>query len=144
VENTVREVKIQYVRKLKRIKISGPKDAEPLILKAMPDNSREHFVALYLDSAHDVIGWRVVSTGSVNSTQVHPREIYQPALMIGAVAVIVAHNHPSGEQSASRDDIAVTHKLVDAGKIIGIRLLDHLLLGDGPAVSFRDRGIITE
>lgn len=141
---TVREVKIQYGRKLKRIKITGPASAEPLIRKAMPDNSREHFVAVYLDGAHEVIAWRVVSTGTVNATQVHPREVFQPAILVGAVAVIVAHNHPSGDRSASKDDIAITGKLVDAGSLLGIRLLDHLLLGDGPAVSFRDCGIIKD
>jgi DNA repair protein RadC len=87
-------------------------------------------VALYLDGAHTIIAYSVVFTGTANSCQVHAREIFQCAVLVGAVAVVVGHNHPSGEVSPSSEDLKVTKQLQDAGGLLGIKVLDHVIVTD--------------
>jgi DNA repair protein RadC len=94
-------------------------------------NSKEQLRGLYLGSRHQVIRDEIISIGSLTSNIVHPREVFQPAVEHGAVAVIIAHNHPSGSLEPSGADIEVTHQLIAAGKILGIELLDHLIITSG-------------
>jgi len=96
----------------------------------LTDNSREHFVALYLDGAHQVTSYSIVSIGTANASMVHPREVFQRAILAGAVSIIIAHNHPSGVLTPSDEDHKVTQRLKDAGDILGIKLLDHIIISD--------------
>jgi DNA repair protein RadC len=97
-------------------------------LQDMGNSQKEQLRGLYLNSRYQVIHDEVISVGTLTSNIVHPREVFQPALQKGAIAVIIAHNHPSGSLEPSQADIAVTQQLVDAGKILGIDLIDHLVI----------------
>jgi DNA repair protein RadC len=99
---------------------------------------REHFVAIYLDSKHYPIGIHTVSIGTVNGTMVGPREVFAPAVALYAAAVIVAHNHPSGDPAPSSEDRLVTERLKEAGELLGIELLDHVILGSKGHYSFAE------
>ena len=90
---------------------------------------RETFVAFYLDTKLKVIAREIISVGTLNSSQAHPREVFKGALINNANCIILAHNHPSGDPTPSRDDIHVTKRLKEAGKIIGIKILDHIVVG---------------
>jgi len=98
----------------------------------------EHFVVLHLNVKHRVISRQTVAIGSVASVDVHPREVFRVAVMIGASAVIVVHNHPSGEAAPSVEDNALTRRLVDCGKLLGIKVLDHVVIGDGEFISLAE------
>lgn len=96
--------------------------------RAVLPSEREAFVAIYLDSRHRVIGWHLVSIGGLNSCQVSPREVFRPAVALGAHAVVCAHNHPSGDCNPSTDDRRITQRLQMAGAALGIELLDHVVV----------------
>jgi len=89
---------------------------------------QEHFVGLYLNARHELIHKELVSIGTVNASIVHPRDVFAPALLHNAVAVIVAHNHPSGDATPSAEDREVTQRLKDAGRLLGISVLEHLII----------------
>jgi len=110
--------------------IKGPDDVANFVRSILTDNSREHFVALYLDGAHQVTSYSIVSIGTANASMVHPREVFQRAILAGAVSIIIAHNHPSGVLTPSDEDHKVTQRLKDAGDILGIKLLDHIIISD--------------
>jgi len=103
---------------------------------------REHFVVLCLDRKNQVTAVQVVSIGSLSSTVVHPREVFKTAVLTGSASVIVVHNHPSGDPGPGSEDIAVTKQLVEAGKILGIELLDHVIIGNRQFWSMRGMGQI--
>ena len=128
----VREVAVKYRGpRIKFSEVLGAPDAvAKVVRKVLPDNSREHFVALYLNGAHEVIAYSIVATGLANSCPIHPREIFQPAILSGAVALIVSHNHPSGNITPSMEDRRVTERLKEAADLVGIRLLDHVIVTD--------------
>lgn len=109
-------------------------------LKNMGDLQKEQLRGLYLNSRYQVIHEEVISIGSLTANIVHPREVFQPALEYGAVAVIVAHNHPSGNAAPTKDDMRVTDQLVAAGKVLGIELLDHLIVTSDNFISLMERG----
>ena len=92
---------------------------------------REHFVVLLLDIKNKVIGINTVSIGNLDSSIAHPREVFKPAILSNAGSILLAHNHPSGDPTPSREDIEITHRLVNAGNILGINVLDHIIIGDG-------------
>lgn len=137
----IREVAARY-RRGRRVlqKISDARGVWDFARKVVWDNSKEHFIALYLDGAHQVVSFSVVSIGTATSCLVHPRELYQQAILSGAVAVIVAHNHPSGNLSPSKEDHRITQQLARAGELIGIQLLDHVVFTDEGYTSFVERG----
>jgi DNA repair protein RadC len=128
----VREITVNYKGPRRKISesIKEANYAAKIIRSLLRDNSREHFIGLYLNGAHEVIAYSVLGTGLANSCPVHPREVFQPAILSGAVAVLVAHNHPSGECTPSCADRTVTKSLKEAGDIIGIKLLDHIIVTD--------------
>lgn len=103
---------------------------------------REVFLVLQLNVKNDVIAEEIVSQGTINSSIVHPREVFQTAIKNGAAAIIVTHNHPSGDPSPSDEDIQVTKRLVETGKIIGIPLLDHVIIGRGDCFSLKAHGML--
>jgi DNA repair protein RadC len=116
-------------------RVRHPSDVLPL-LQHYADRPQEHFIVITLNGAHEVIAVRVVSIGLVNRTLVHPREIFADAIKDRAVAVICAHNHPSGKTHPSNEDHAVTRALQEAGGILGIRLLDHIVFAGAEHYSF--------
>lgn len=112
----------------------SPRDVVGLLDAVLEDDPRERFVAAYLDARYHVIAVHIVSIGTADEASVHPREVYGPAVSLGACAVICAHNHPSGDPVPSERDELVTHRLREAGEILGIELLDHLVIAHGGRV----------
>jgi DNA repair protein RadC len=111
-----------------------------LVAPLVKDATQEHFYALYLNTRNVPIGLELVSVGSLNASIVHPREVYAPALQLRAANVIVAHNHPSGETDPSADDLVITKRLAEAGEVLGIPLLDHVIVSNGDWSSLKDEG----
>jgi DNA repair protein RadC len=120
--------------------ISTPHAAASAFLPLFQDEPAEVFGVLCLSANHRAIAYREVFRGSVNEVTVQPREIFQTALLANAVALIVGHCHPSGDPAPSPEDVAVTKRLIQAGELIGIELLDHIITGDGRYSSFRESG----
>jgi DNA repair protein RadC len=120
-------------------KISFATDVYPLI-RHIADRQQEHFLCISLNGANEVIAVRIVSVGLVNRALVHPREVFADPITDRASAVIVAHNHPSGNLTPSEDDLAVTRQLKDAGATLGIRLLDHIIFNAESCFSLLDVG----
>ena len=104
--------------------------------------SQEHFVTLYLNTKNQVLHKKTVFIGSLNASIVHPREVYKEALRRSAASIICIHNHPSGDPSPSREDIEVTKRLNESGRILGIDLLDHLIIGENKFVSLKEKGYL--
>ncbi|MCY0875059.1 MAG: DNA repair protein RadC [Firmicutes bacterium] len=123
-------------------KITSPEDAAAYLMERLRFLRKEHFVTLHLDTKHQVVGEEIVSIGSLNASIAHPREIFRTALKRNAAAIVCAHNHPSGDPAPSAEDIQVTERLVAAGRILGIDVLDHIVFGDRRYVSLRERGHI--
>lgn len=123
--------------------IRSPDDAARIVLEYLRGVDREHFVGLYMNSANRLIGLHTISVGILNSSLVHPREFFKVALYMSAASVIAAHNHPSGNSEPSSEDIAITKQLVEAGKILGIPLHDHVIVTEHNGfVSFAERGLL--
>lgn len=123
------------------IKIIGPSDTYEA-LKKYQNKRKEHFLVLTLNGAHNVIAVRLVSMGLVNRTIVHPREVFYWAIKDNACAVILAHNHPSGNIDPSPEDQEITKRLQQAGEILGITVLDHLVITKTRYYSFLANGLI--
>jgi len=104
--------------------------------------NREHFVGFYLNSRNQVLRREVISIGSLNASIVHPREVYQPAIAVSAASLILAHNHPSGDPTPSEEDLAITRRLVEAGRILGIDILDHVVVCREAYASFKERKLL--
>ncbi len=104
----------------------------------LANQPKEQFWIFLLDTKNRIIGMTMISQGILNSSLVHPREVYQPAILANASTIIAVHNHPSGDTQASTEDLGVTSRLIKAGDILGIKLLDHVIIGDG-YVSLRER-----
>jgi DNA repair protein RadC len=103
---------------------------------------REHFLAVLLDTKNRVLRTETISIGTLDSSLVHPREVYRVVVREGAACWIAVHNHPSGDPTPSPEDIAITKRLKDAGELLGVPLIDHLILGDGNYTSLRERGYL--
>lgn len=127
---------------LPRPVIKSPDDAAGLVMEEMRHLDREHFRALLLNTRNQVIGTDKVSVGTLNSSTVHPRELFRSAIKRSAASVILVHNHPSGDPTPSREDLDITGRLSEAGKIIGIEVLDHIIIGDNKFTSFKAKGLI--
>ena len=122
-------------------KISSPSDAVPLLYQ-YASSKKEHFVSISLNGAHEVLAIQLVSIGSLNRTIVHPREVFAEPLQLHSAGVIVSHNHPSGNTEPSREDIELTERLSEAGRILGISLLDHLITSETGFFSFLEHGLL--
>ncbi len=123
--------------------VRTPQDASDLVMEHLRYLDREVMRLLLLDSKHQVIATPVVSVGTLNASMVHPREIFKECIRRSAAAVIAVHNHPSGDPSPSSEDIKVTKRLFQAGEILGIDLLDHIIIGDNRFVSMKEAGFLT-
>jgi len=111
-------------------------------LKDIRDNKKEHFVVFYLDARNQVIKREVISIGTLNANLVHPREVFEPAVKNAAAQIIIAHNHPSGDREPSEDDLGITKRLVEAGKILGIEIIDHIIVTKEGFLSFKEKNLI--
>jgi DNA repair protein RadC len=122
--------------------IRTPADAWALVGPHMRHLDREHFRALLLNTRHEVLDVTSVAVGGLDSAPIHPREVFKEAVRRSAAAVILVHNHPSGTPEPSGDDVRITARLRDAGRVVGIEVLDHIIIGDGRFVSLRERGAL--
>ena len=120
--------------------LADPGTAARYFTARLRDRAQEIFACLYLDSRHRCIAFEDVFSGSIDGTEVHPREIVRRCVQHNAAAVMFGHNHPSGSTDASAADRAITRRLVDALRLVDVRVLDHFIVGDGPATSFAERG----
>jgi DNA repair protein RadC len=120
--------------------LKSPRESAALLMHLLADQPTEVFAMLCLTTKHRTIAFHEVSRGTLDSTLVHPREVFKAALLANAAAIIVSHNHPSGDPSPTIDDAAVTTRLVAAGEILGIGVLDHIVVGDGRYFSFKEAG----
>ena len=127
---------------LERPRIRGPRDVYDLCAPAMLDAKQEEFRVLLLNTQHAVVREVVVTRGTLDASVVHPREVFRAAIVESAAAVVLVHNHPSGDPAPSREDREVTEQLAAAGQLIGISVLDHVVIGDGRYVSFVESGLL--
>lgn len=122
--------------------VRSPQQVSTLVMEEMCYLDREHFRVVLLNTKNRVLAVETVSVGSLNSSLVHPREVFKKAVQRSAAAVILVHNHPSGDPSPSSEDVEITRRLCEAGKIIGIEVLDHIIIGDHVFVSLKEKGYI--
>jgi DNA repair protein RadC len=125
-----------------RPEVSSPDAAAAILTPLLAHLDREHCLALMLDTKHRLLATTTVSIGSIDRTFMSPRELYRDALAHNAAAVLVAHNHPSGDPEPSTDDERITRRLVSAGELLSIELLDHLVIGADQWVSLARRGLL--
>src|SRR5205814_2613698 len=125
-----------------RVQLRTPRDAASYLLPAFGARPVEHFGVVLLDTKHRVLRSTVVASGTLNSTIVQPRDVFREAMLGGAAAVIAFHNHPSGDPTPSPDDVELTRRLVAAGVLMGIDVVDHIILGDVRYCSFKETGQI--
>ncbi len=125
-----------------RYVIRSPEDGAKYVMDEMRFLSQEHFVCIYLNTKNQVLHKKTVFIGSLNASIVHPREVFKEAMRRSAASIICFHNHPSGDPNPSREDIDVTQRLTECGKIIGIDLLDHIIIGDQKFVSLKEKGYV--
>jgi DNA repair protein RadC len=123
-----------------RYTIKSPEDAAAYLMTDMSSLNQEHFVVLFLNVKNEILHKQTIFIGSLSSSIVHPREIFREAVKRSAASIIVAHNHPSGNPSPSPEDIEVTKRLIEAGSIMGIELLDHVIIGDHKFLSLKEKG----
>ncbi|MBN2240492.1 MAG: DNA repair protein RadC [Dehalococcoidales bacterium] len=124
----------------KKSVVKTPEDVQELLGKKLRDKKKEHFLAVLLDTRGHHIRTAEISVGSLDSSIVHPREVFKEALSASAASVIFVHNHPSGDPSPSEDDIKLTKRLAEAGDIMGIDVLDHVVIGDKNFTSLKREG----
>ncbi|GGL41270.1 RadC family protein [Sporolactobacillus putidus] len=122
--------------------VRSPEDGANFVMEEMRILKQEHFIALFLNTKNQVLHKTTIFIGSLNASIVHPREVFKEAVRRSAAAIICFHNHPSGDPSPSREDIEVTKRLVSCGKILGVDMLDHIVIGDRKFVSLKQKGMM--
>ena len=130
-----------YSESGERTIIKTPEDVAGLVQGRLKDKKKEYFLAVLLDTRNQVIRVAEISVGSLDSSIVHPREVFKEAISASAASVIFIHNHPSGDTEASEDDIKLTKRLVEAGEIVGIDVLDHVIIGGKEHISMKRQGL---
>ncbi|MFZ7120533.1 MAG: RadC family protein [Eubacteriaceae bacterium] len=126
----------------KCMKVRSPKDIADLLIEDMKYLKQEHFKIVLLDTKNQILGIETVTIGTLNASLVHPREVYKRAIKKNCSSIIVAHNHPSGDANPSIEDKNITKRLHDSGEILGIKLIDHIVIGYDNYVSFKEIGIL--
>jgi DNA repair protein RadC len=124
------------------VDIKNPEAVFKLMSSSIKDKAKEHFKLILLNSRNKKIGISTISVGTLTTSLVHPREVFKEALAHSAASVILAHNHPSGDPEPSEDDLKITRKLVESGKILGVEVIDHIIIGKTNFCSFREKGLI--
>jgi DNA repair protein RadC len=120
--------------------VRKPQDAADYVMEELRYLQKEHFVCLFLNTKNHIIARETLSVGTLNASLVHPREVFRSAIKRSSAAIICVHNHPSGDPTPSPEDITITKRLAEAGEIVGIDVLDHLVIGDGRYVSLKEQG----
>lgn len=134
--------RLNQYRPQEKFFIRSPEDGADYVMEEMRQLKQEHFVVLFLDTKNQVIHRQTIFIGSLNASIVHPREVFREAVRRSAASIVCIHNHPSGDPAPSQEDIQVTRRLVEAGKMMGIELLDHLIIGDRRFVSLKEKGYV--
>ncbi|MFC4776460.1 DNA repair protein RadC [Paenibacillus sp. GCM10023252] len=124
------------------VTVRKPGDAADFIMEELRYLKKEHFVCLFLNTKNHIVARETLSVGTLNASLVHPREVFRAAIKNSSASIICAHNHPSGDPTPSPEDIALTRRLVEAGELVGIEVLDHLIIGDGRFISLKEQGIM--
>lgn len=124
------------------VTIRSPQDVAALVSEELRYLQKEHFVCLFLNTKNHVLGQETLSMGSLNASIVHPREVFRAAIKRSSASIICIHNHPSGDPTPSPEDIQMTKRLMEAGEIVGIEVLDHVIIGDQRYVSLKELGLI--
>jgi len=122
--------------------VKSPEDAIKSVKNQLKGKKKEHFLVLSLDTRNHLINTQTISIGSLDSSIVHPREVFKEAISSTAASVIFAHNHPSGDPTPSEDDIKLTKRLVEAGEILGIEVLDHIIICDKDYISMKSKNLL--
>jgi len=122
--------------------IKDPEAVVKAIRASIKNKAQEHFKLILLNPRNKIIGISTISIGTLNASLVHPREVFKDAIVHSAASVVLAHNHPSGDPEPSEDDIKITNKLVESGRILGIEVIDHIIIGKNNFCSFKERGLI--
>lgn len=125
-----------------KTKITSPTDIVDLLMLDMTHLKKEHFKIVMLDTKNQVIGIEDISVGSLNSSIVHPREVFKEAIAKSSASIILVHNHPSGDPTPSKEDIAITRRLIEGGDILGVKVLDHIIIGNNKYISLKEKDII--
>ena len=134
--------RIASAEPLLRDSITSPEDGVALMMPRLRYEVKEHFLVVLLNSKNKVLEIKQISEGSLNSSVVHPREVFAPAVLHHAAAILTAHNHPSGDPTPSKEDKDLTNTLVQAGKYMGIPVLDHIIIGDARYFSFKEHSYL--
>ncbi|WP_163537948.1 DNA repair protein RadC [Gracilibacillus sp. YIM 98692] len=134
--------RIHQFKEKEKYVIRSPEDGANFVMEEMYALKQEHFVTMFLNTKNQVVHRQTIFIGSLNASIVHPREVFREAVKRSAASIICAHNHPSGDPSPSQEDIHVTKRLTECGKLIGIELLDHLIIGDHRFVSLKEKGYL--
>lgn len=134
--------RLNQYRPHEKMTIRSPEDGANYVMEEMRQLKQEHFVALFLDTKNQVIHRQTIFIGSLNASIVHPREVFREAVRRSAASLICFHNHPSGDPSPSQEDILVTNRLKEAGKVMGIEVLDHIIIGDRRFISLKEKGYL--
>lgn len=132
------------IRREDQISIQNPETVADFLMEDLRYLPQEHFVCLYLNIKNKIIHKKSLFIGSLNSSIVHPRDIFREGIRYNAASIICAHNHPSGDPTPSPEDLMVTQRLVEAGNLVGIEVVDHIIIGDGSFFSLRSEGLIIE
>jgi DNA repair protein RadC len=122
--------------------VKTPQDVAEFVMEDMRYLKKEYLKLVLLNTKNMVVSVKDVSIGSINSSIVHPREIFIEAIKYSCSSIVICHNHPSGDPSPSQEDINITKRIYEAGKIIGIELIDHIIIGDGKYISLKEKNII--
>jgi DNA repair protein RadC len=125
---------------VKDFDVKNPEGVVKAIRASIKDKAKEHFKLILLNPRNKIIGISTISIGTLNASLVHPREVFKDAIAHSAASVVLAHNHPSGDPEPSEDDIEITKKLVESGKILGIEVIDHIIIGKNDYYSFKAKG----
>ena len=136
------EVNFQPERPAEMPTISCPQDVHNLLGPEMSALAQEQLRALLLNTRNGVMAQRVIYQGTVNSSAVRPAEVFRPAIVDSAPSIIIAHNHPSGDPTPSPEDVKITRELVEGGRLLGIDLMDHVVIGAGRFVSLKEKGLM--
>jgi DNA repair protein RadC len=134
----IKESSISYANR----RISKPDEVAELVRGILEDCDREKLIVCCLNTKNEPTNISTVSMGSLNTSIVHPREVFKVAILSNSASIIIAHNHPSDDVTPSKEDINITERLKEAGKIIGIELIDHLIIGEGKFLSLKEKGYI--
>lgn len=126
------------------ISLTNPQSVADYLFEFFRDSYREEFIILILDTKNRVTMTKTISLGSINQTLVHPREVFRFAILNNANSIILGHNHPSGDPTPSKEDILITNRLIKAGQLIGIQVLDHFIIGNMAYVSLKEKKIIED